>query len=112
MCIRDRVVVGPKEALNVDEIYLKDMNWIGNTGLSEEDIFVKVRSTGNLIKAKIKLINDQVILLPAEQTEGISPGQAAVVYNIKNSNHVLGGGWIQEAKSNFIANYKNSFSAA
>ncbi len=109
---KNQVVVGPKEALNVDEIYLKDMNWISNTGLSEENIFVKVRNTGNLIKAKLKLINDQVILLPEECTEGISPGQAAVIYNIKNSNHVLGGGWIEETKSNFAANYKNSFSAA
>ena len=108
---KNQVVVGPKEALNVDEIYLKEMNWISNTGLSEENIFVKVRNTGNLIKAKLKLINDQVILLPEEHTEGISPGQAAVIYNIKNSNHVLGGGWIEETKSNFTANYKNSFSA-
>ena len=109
---KNQVVVGPKEALNVDEIYLKDMNWISNTGLSEENIFVKVRNTGNLLKAKLKLINDQVILLPEEHTEGISPGQAAVIYNIKNSNHVLGGGWIKETKSNFTVNYKNSFSAA
>ena len=100
------------KSLSVDEIYLKDMNWICNTSAREENIFVKVRNTGNLIKAKLKLINDQVILLPEERTEGISPGQAAVIYNRKNSNHVLGGGWIEETKSNFTANYKNSFSAA
>ena len=88
------------------------MNWICNTSSIEENIFVKVRNTGNLIKAKLKLTNDQVMLLPEEHTEGISPGQAAVIYNIENSNHVLGGGWIEETKSNFAANYKNSFSSA
>ena len=108
---KNQVIVGPKEALNVDEIYLKDMNWINNS-LSGENILVKVRNTGNLIKAKLKLINDQIIIFPKERTEGISPGQAAVIYNIENSNHVLGGGWIEETKSNFTANYKNSFSAA
>ena len=52
---KNQVVVGPKEALNVDEIYLKDMNWINNTSSSEENIFVKVRNTGNLIKAKLSI---------------------------------------------------------
>ena len=28
---------------------------------------------------------------------GVSTGQAAVFYNIKESSHVLGGGWITEA---------------
>ena len=88
------------------------MNWINNICLSEENIFVKVRNTGNLIKAKIKLINNKVILLPIEHTEGVSPGQAAVIYNTKNSNHVLGGGWIEGTKSNFAANDKTSFSVA
>ena len=109
---KNQVIVGPKEALNVDEIYLKDLNWINNTISSDENIFVKVRNTGNLIKAKIKFINKQVILFPTEHTEGISPGQAAVIYNRKNSNHVLGGGWIEDTKSNFTNNYKTSFSAA
>ena len=32
---------------------------------------------------------------------GISPGQAAVFYNISNKDHVLGGGWIKKTKSHY-----------
>ena len=80
--------------------------------LTAEYLEEKPENHKTFIKAKLKVINDQVMILPGEHTEGISPGQAAVIYNIKNSNHVLGGGWIEETKSNFKANYKNSFSAA
>jgi tRNA-specific 2-thiouridylase len=57
---------------------------------------VKVRSTGNLLEAKVNLKNDNtahVILLKPE--DGISPGQACVFYNKDQFGYkVLGGGWI------------------
>ncbi len=61
----------------------------------EEEIFVKIRSTGKLLKAKVKLkkINTTVTLL--EDEYGISPGQACVFYAKNDIGHkVLGGGWI------------------
>ena len=45
-----RVVVGPREALRMDRIQLRDVNWIGD-GLLDRvigeglEIFVRVRST-------------------------------------------------------------------
>ena len=55
-----------------------------------------MRSTGNLLEAKVDLNNDDtanVNLLRPE--DGISPGQACVFYNKDQFGYkVLGGGWI------------------
>ncbi len=64
----------------------------------DQNIFVKVRSTGKLLEAKVN-IKDQntaeVNLIESE--DGISPGQACVFYNKDKFGHkVLGGGWIKE----------------
>ena len=45
-----RVVVGPREALRMDRIALRDVNWIGDGALERAigeglEIFVRVRST-------------------------------------------------------------------
>ena len=62
----------------------------------DKNIFVKVRSTGNLLEAKVDLKDDnnaQVNLIKPE--DGISPGQACVFYNKDQFGFkVLGGGWI------------------
>ena len=62
----------------------------------EEDIFVKVRSTGKLLKAKINLKSNKLAEVKLKIPEdGISPGQACVFYNKDNLGYkVLGGGWI------------------
>ena len=64
-----------------------------------KEIFVKVRSTGKLLKAKINLNKDNekanVQLKVSE--DGISPGQACVFYDQDDFGFkVLGGGWIIE----------------
>jgi tRNA-specific 2-thiouridylase len=57
-----------------------------------------VRSTGNLLEAKVNLKENNtanVSLLNPE--DGISPGQACVFYSKDQFGHkVLGGGWIKE----------------
>ena len=60
----------------------------------DQNIFVKVRSTGKFLKAKVYIENNlaEVNLLDPEY--GISPGQACVFYSVNNGNKVLGGGWI------------------
>ena len=63
----------------------------------EKELFVKVRSTGRLIKAKINIKNTSAIVNLLEEEHGIAPGQACVFY-LKNQQgyKVLGGGWIKE----------------
>ena len=63
-----------------------------------DDVLVKVRSTGKLLNAKVNLFNNnsaEVNLVNSE--DGISPGQACVFYKKDQYGHkVLGGGWIKE----------------
>jgi tRNA-specific 2-thiouridylase len=92
---KNEIFVGPKKFLIKREIKLKNLNLLANNDEFNKNIFVKVRSTGKLIQANIKIEknNAQVHLL--EDEYGISPGQACVFYSKnKDGFKVLGGGWI------------------
>ena len=97
----NEVVVGPKSALAVDKIKLRNLNQLcNNLEDCNSNLFVKVRSTGKLLKAKVRVngINAEVKLENKEI--GISPGQACVFYfKNKIGDKVLGGGWID---SNYL----------
>ena len=69
-----------------------------------DNLFIKVRSTGRLIKAKINLNNTCAEVNLEELETGISPGQACVFYS-KNQfgDKVLGGGWIVKAENNYLS---------
>jgi len=92
---KKHVIVGPKEALEVSEITLKEINWLGGPEIQEagQEIQVKVRSTRPPVPATLFLTPDmQAARLELHiPEEGISPGQAAVFYA---GDRVLGGGWI------------------
>ena len=76
--------------------FLKDLNLLSEKNEFDQNIFVKVRSTGKLLEAKVNIMDQstaEVNLLESE--DGISPGQACVFYNKDQFGHkVLGGGWI------------------
>ena len=101
-----RVVVGPREALTMRRIQLRDVNWIGEgaldavTGGGGLEVFVKVRSTrapqaGRLVSSgggyEVELIDGE---------DGVSPGQACVLYDgSQGQARVLGGGFIRSAEA-------------
>jgi len=92
-----RVIVGPREALGVSRIALKDVNWIGERAAGEDvldgrAILVRVRSTRPPVPAKLSIGAGWSVVLDAPE-EGVAPGQAAVFYD-PGSTRVLGGGWI------------------
>ena len=94
-----RVIVGPREALGVSRIALKDVNWIGeHTGsedaLNGRPILVRVRSTRPPVPGKLSIGAGWAVELDVPE-EGVAPGQAAVFYDT-SSTRVLGGGWIKE----------------
>ena len=95
--IKNEIVVGPREKLGKKNFFLDDLNLLVDNEEFDEEILVKVRSTGKLLNAKIDLIDKkkaQVILKNLE--DGISPGQACVFYKKDNFGYkVLGGGWIK-----------------
>lgn len=100
-----RVVVGPREALRMDRIALRDINWIGDGALDRAvgnglEIFVRVRSTRAPQPAWLREVNGgyEVELVAGE--EGVSPGQACVFYDAPSGQaRVLGGGFIRSAAS-------------
>ncbi len=100
-----RIIVGPREALGVRRIAVKDVNWIGDAGEEPDgrEILVRVRSTRPPVTARLNTAplpergglgggQEWGVLLDAPE-EGVAPGQAAVFYD-KESARVLGGGWI------------------
>jgi len=98
-----RVVVGPREALRMDRIVLRDVNWIGDGALDRAvgeglEMFVRVRSTRAPQPAWLRAADGgyEVELVAGE--EGVSPGQACVFYDAPSGQaRVLGGGFIQRA---------------
>jgi len=100
----NKVVVGKRSDLAVKKIYLKDLNILGNIEIHKNDLFVKVRSTGRLINAKIKLNKVDAEVNLKELETGISPGQACVFYTKnKFGDKVLGGGWIVKTENNNLS---------
>ena len=92
---KNEIIVGPKKNLIQKKIKLKNLNILCESSELKEEILVKVRSTGKLIKANIDLNNDTANIKLLEDEYGISPGQACVFYSKnKNGYKVLGGGWI------------------
>ena len=93
----NEIIVGSKEYLVKKKINLRNLNIITNDQNDfEKELFVKVRSTGKLIKAKVNIEGQLAKIDLLEEEHGIAPGQACVFYS-KNSYgyKVLGGGWIK-----------------
>jgi len=101
---KNEVTVGNRELLKIKKIYLRNLNFLGDVVSSNDNLFIKVRSTGRLIRAKVKL-NENIAEVNLEETEsGISPGQACVFYTkSKLGDKVLGGGWIDKAANNYLS---------
>jgi len=87
---RRRVVVGPKAALAMDAIDLRDVNWVAAPGEGRA-VQVKVRSTMPAVAATVQPTAAGARVLFAEPQYGVAPGQAGVLYD---GERVLGGGWI------------------
>jgi tRNA-uridine 2-sulfurtransferase len=100
----NKIIVGNKEALSISKIYLKDINLLGSVNNNEDILFIKVRSTGRLIKAKIKIKKNIAEVDLLEDENGISPGQACVFYSKnKVGDKVLGGGWISSTVNKYLS---------
>ena len=91
------IIVGAKEFLEIKEIKLRELNLLGNKNEFANMIYIKVRSTGRLLKAKINLFEDTARVQILDKETGISPGQACVFYSKDDrGDKVLGGGWIHK----------------
>jgi tRNA-specific 2-thiouridylase len=95
-----RVIVGPREALATHLVYLRDVNWLGDTSLEDLppeglEIAVRVRSTRPPQAAILRNDDGNVIVELPSGEYGVSPGQACVFYDsLEPRARVLGGGTI------------------
>ena len=93
----NEIIVGPRKELIKKQIILKDLNLLVDKKIFKKEIFIKVRSTGKLLKSKLDFDNGEAKLNLLEDEYGISPGQACVFYSKDEiGDKVLGGGWIMD----------------
>jgi tRNA-uridine 2-sulfurtransferase len=85
-----RVVVGPKADLAVAAAHLSGLNWLGEG--QRDGLAAKVRSMAR--PAPISFDGRSIHFAAPEF--GVSPGQAAVIYE---GSRVLGGGWIDATEA-------------
>lgn len=97
---RRRVIVGPREALAIRRIALKELNWLGDAplgALPDEglEIAARVRSTRAPRPGLIRLEEGEPVIELHDAEEGVAPGQACVLYDGAGPDaRVLGGGTI------------------
>lgn len=94
------VIVGPKEELARNVIYLKEANWLGEDIPADGlECTVKIRSTTAPVVARLFKNPDNTqggfYVVTHEPQYGVASGQACVAYD---GDRVLGGGWIISAE--------------
>jgi tRNA-specific 2-thiouridylase len=93
----NKIIVGPKESLIIQNIELRDLNILGIDKEFKDYVSIKVRSTGRLLKAKVTIKNNSANVNIVYGEAGISPGQACVFYSKDDfGDKLLGGGWISK----------------
>ena len=95
-----RVIVGPREALLTHALTLKETNWLGDTPTMADAaaagiaVLARVRSTRDPAPARLVLRDGEAVVVFDAPEEGVSPGQACVLYDAAQPSRVLGGGFI------------------
>ena len=85
------VIVGPKAALAVERIALRELNWLSGTA-QDLPVTVKIRSMSKPAAARVSVSDAGAEVVFEDPQFGVAPGQACVVYQ---GSRVLGGGWIR-----------------
>jgi tRNA-specific 2-thiouridylase len=86
------VIVGPRSALELSVVQVRDVNWLGDpVGTEGLEVAVRVRSTRPPVPAMLRLSGTGATAQLHVPEAGVSPGQACVIYA---GSRVLGGGWI------------------
>ena len=93
-----RVIVGPKEALAVEDVYLSDCNWLVDTDDFGQSVMIRLRNTGYPVSGTLVGQQDGLIHLRLDTPQyGVACGQAGVLYDATDTSLVYGGGWITHA---------------
>ena len=99
---RRHVIVGPREALLTASLTLEETNWLGDAPTLEDaareaaPVLARVRSTRPPSPARLTLKDGVVGVAFDRGEEGVAPGQACALYDPKDPDRLLGGGFIRE----------------
>ena len=94
---RQRVVVGPEEALGSLWAELCEVNWLGDAPVPAQGMDLRVKHRAREPAAAARLLPGEgacARVAFAEPQAGVAPGQACVFYD---GTRMLGGGWIERA---------------
>ena len=94
---RRRVIVGPRQALAESEMFLNEVNWLGEAPLASKPVslYARIRSTRAPVAAEAAAAEEGVRVRLEAPEYGVSPGQACVLYSHPGAGaRVLGGGFI------------------
>jgi tRNA-specific 2-thiouridylase len=75
------VTVGPRDELTVDHITGFRPRWCGTVPGGPLEGTVQLRAHGDEHRARVSVVDDQVVVELHEPAQGVAPGQAAVVYD-------------------------------
>ncbi|BBK36820.1 tRNA-specific 2-thiouridylase MnmA [Allostella sp. ATCC 35155] len=91
-----RVVVGPRAALAVDRVRIRETCWLAAVGETPLSVAVKLRSAQAPVAGTVRVMGSDTAEIRLDTpAHGVAPGQAAVCYD---GDRVLGGGWISGAE--------------
>lgn len=91
-----QVIVGPRDALACQVVFLRELNWLAGKLHSDGlELSVKLRSAQQPASATLFPQGAGARLVLHAPQFGVSPGQAAVCYA---GTRVLGGGWIRSTE--------------
>jgi tRNA-uridine 2-sulfurtransferase len=97
---RRQVIVGPREALAVRQVRLRELNWLGDAALADLppeglEIAARVRSTRQPRPGVIRIVGGEPVVELHAAEDGVAPGQACVLYESGAPDaRMLGGGTI------------------
>ena len=100
--VRRQVRVGPREALLTQALSLKEINWLGDGPMAQADgaaVLARVRSTRAPVAARLRVTGADATVVFDTAEEGVSPGQACVLYDAMRPERVLGGGFIARTEA-------------
>jgi tRNA-specific 2-thiouridylase len=90
--------IGQRRGIKIaDKSPLYVVKILGKKKEFDSEVLAKVRSTGKLLKTRVKIFDQKVEVNVLEDETGISPGQACVFYKKDEfGDKLLGGGWIDK----------------
>ena len=94
--LKNQVVVGTYDELKCKDVFINQVNWLGDERPKVLSCEVKLRSRQNLVKAEVEFLDDaKACVHLLDDFYGAAAGQGCCFYL---NNRVLGGGFIEPMK--------------